>query len=246
MSLITERSYPESDKIRHMFSQVAKRYDLANTVLSLGIHHVWRRKLVKWSGVQKGQSVLDCATGTGDLALEFKNAVGPSGKVIGTDFCPEMLESAPIKAKKLNLDIQFEVGDVTDLKFKQKEFDISSISFGIRNVNNPRKGISEMARVTRSGGYVLILEFGQVNVPLLSWIYKKYSTKVLPLIGGILTGQRDAYKYLQKSSASFPCKKEFCDLMLSTGSFSEVEYKSLSFGIAYIYRGKVKQNSNYP
>lgn len=235
-----DRQAPNPEKIRQMFSQVAGGYDRANNVLSGGIHHLWRKKLVRWSGAREGQSVLDCATGTGDLAIEFKKAVGPSGTVVGTDFCEEMLASAPMKARERGYDIKFEQADVTRLPYKDWQYDFCSISFGIRNVNDPAKALSEMARVTKSGGSVFVLEFGQVRAPVIGPLYDWYSQSVLPIIGGWITGQRDAYEYLQKSSAAFPCREDFLRLMESTGRFSSCEYISLTGGIAYIYKGIVK------
>ena len=174
-------------KIKAMFSKVASGYDRANDILSAGIHHLWRKKLVKLSGAKSGDSVLDCATGTGDLAIEFKKAVGISGTVIGTDFCKEMLDFAPEKSKRRNLEIRFAVADVTALGFEDNSFDITSISFGIRNVGDPAKGISELARVTKPGGKVCVLEFGQIENPMLNRAYQFYSTKILPKIGGTIT-----------------------------------------------------------
>ena len=165
-----------------MFSKVAANYDKANSVLSVGIHHLWRTKLVKWSGAKPGNKVLDCATGTGDLAIAFKKAVN-QGQVIGTDFCAEMLIPAPGKAKAKGLDIEFAQADVTQLSYPDSTFDISSISFGIRNVGDPVKGLSELARVVKPGGYVMVLEFGQVDLPVFGPLYNFYSNKVLPTIG---------------------------------------------------------------
>lgn len=234
------RHSPNPEKIRQMFSQVASGYDRANTVLSAGIHHLWRKKLVKWSGAKAGDKILDCATGTGDLAIEFKKAVGPSGEVTGTDFCAEMLIPAPGKARERGLDIKFEQADVTKLPYADASFDVASISFGIRNVGDPALGLSEMARAVKPGGHVMVLEFGQVKAPVIGPLYNWYSEKVLPVIGGLITGQKQAYEYLQKSSAAFPCGDEFVALMKSTGRFSDVEYTTLTGGIAYVYRGTVK------
>ncbi len=228
---------PQPEKIRSMFAQVAGNYDKANSVLSMGIHHLWRKKLVKISGAQLGHHVLDCATGTGDLALEFKKTVGSSGKVIGTDFCAEMLEPAPEKSRKQNLPVEFAQADVMDLNYPDNTFDISSISFGIRNVGDPVKGLNEMARVTKSGGAVMVLEFGQATMPVFAPLFNFYSEKVLPIVGGWVTGQKDAYQYLQKSSAAFPCREEFVQLMKKTGQFSDVQFYSLTGGVAYIYKG---------
>ncbi|MGZ3768180.1 MAG: bifunctional demethylmenaquinone methyltransferase/2-methoxy-6-polyprenyl-1,4-benzoquinol methylase UbiE [Bdellovibrio sp.] len=231
---------PNPEIIRSMFSKVAANYDKGNNVLSMGVHHLWRKKLVKYSGAKNGNKVLDCATGTGDLAIEFKKTVGTNGEVIGTDFCAEMLIPAPGKAKERGLDIKFEQADVTQLQYADNSFDITSISFGIRNVGNPVKALREMGRVTKSGGKVMVLEFGQVNIPVFGSLYNFYSQNILPKIGGLVTGQKEAYEYLQKSSAAFPCREEFLSLMKDSGAFSHCEYISLTGGIAYIYKGTVK------
>ncbi len=231
---------PQPEKIRSMFAKVAANYDLANSVLSLGVHHLWRKNLVRKSGAQPGDSVLDCATGTGDLAIEFKRHVGSSGQVTGTDFCEEMLRPAPCKARDRKLDIRFETADVTALQYPDNSFDVVSISFGIRNVADPLKALQEMARVTKPGGRVMVLEFGQVTLPGFDRLYSFYSTQVLPIIGGLVTGQRQAYDYLQKSSANFPCRESFIQLMQQTSQFSSSEYFPLTGGVAYIYRGTKK------
>lgn len=234
------RQSPDPEKIRSMFSKVAAKYDNANSVLSVGIHHLWRKKLVQLASVKPGMKVLDCATGTGDLAIAFKKSVGATGEVIGTDFCQEMLDPAPVKAHAQNLDIKFELADVTKLQYPNQKFDVVSISFGIRNVSNPVLALQEMARVTKPGGKVMVLEFGQMDFPVISGLYNFYSEKILPKIGGLVTGQADAYEYLQKSSAAFPCKDNFLALMKDSGSFTEMKYAPVSFGIAYIYTGVVK------
>jgi demethylmenaquinone methyltransferase/2-methoxy-6-polyprenyl-1,4-benzoquinol methylase len=226
----------KAETIRHMFGEVAPRYDLLNTVLSLGIHHLWRKKLVRWSGVKAGDRVLDCATGTGDLAFEFERHLGGSGQVIGTDFCEPMLVHARAKGVQSGSHAHFDVADVTQLPFEGSSFDLASISFGIRNVSDPQRGLSELGRVVRPGGAVMVLEFGQPQIPVFSGIYEFYSTRVLPHIGGLISGQRQAYDYLQKSSAQFPCREDFLRMAESTGQFSKVEYRSVSGGIAYIYK----------
>ena len=240
MNTQTTKNSPNPEVIRSMFAKVAANYDKGNSVLSLGVHHLWRKKLVKYAGVKPGQEVLDCATGTGDLAIEFKKAVGPNGKVVGTDFCKEMLIPAPGKAAARGLDITFEQADVTALQYADNSFDFTSISFGIRNVSDPVKALKEMARVTRPGGKVIVLEFGQVNIPVFGALYNFYSQNILPKIGGLVTGQGEAYDYLQKSSAAFPCREGFVALMKDADAFSHSEYISLTGGIAYIYKGTVK------
>lgn len=231
---------PDPEKIRSMFSKVAAKYDTANSVLSVGIHHLWRKKVIGLSDAKAGMKVLDCATGTGDLAIAFKKAVGPTGTVIGTDFCVEMMETAPAKAQADQLEIQFEFADVTKLQYEDQRFDITSISFGIRNVHDPVLALKEMARVTKPGGKVMILEFGKMDMPIISPIYNYYAENILPKLGGIVSGQKEAYEYLQKSSAAFPSKENFLKLMRNTSCFSEVSFTTVSFGIAYIYIGQVK------
>lgn len=232
---------PNPEIIRSMFSKVASEYDRANSILSVGIHHLWRKKLVQLSNAKAGDSVLDCATGTGDLAIEFKKAVGATGTVIGTDFCEDMLLTAPTKAQQKNLEIKFETADVTQLQYQDNQFDIVSISFGIRNVSDPVKALKEMARVCKPGGRVMVLEFGQMQTPVIKDMYQFYSEKVLPKLGGWVTGQKEAYDYLQKSSAAFPCREEFLGLMKQANYFSETTYTPVSFGIAYVYKGVVKK-----
>ena len=234
---------PKADKIQNMFSVVAKNYDRTNTVLSGGIHHLWRKAAVKFTGAKAGDSVLDCATGTGDLAIEFAKTVGKSAKVVGTDFCQPMLDLAPAKAEAAGFEIPFQWADVMDLPMEDNEFDISSISFGIRNVQDPVKGLSELARVTKPGGTVLVIEFGQMQNPVMGPLYGFYSNKILPKLGGMVSGQSDAYQYLQDSSAKFPCRDEFLGMMNSTGLFDQttLEFKPLTFGVAYMYKGTVQK-----
>jgi demethylmenaquinone methyltransferase/2-methoxy-6-polyprenyl-1,4-benzoquinol methylase len=216
-----------------MFSSIASRYDRANTVLSGGIHHLWRRRCVAMSGVRRGDRVLDCATGTGDLAIAFKNAVGAEGRVVGTDFTPEMIELARAKST----DVDFEVADVTSLPFDDHSFDVASISFGIRNVADPRRALAEMARVVVPGGRVMVLEFGQPQNRAVAALYDRYRRHILPLLGGAVTGERQAYEYLETSAAKFPCGEEFVALMHASAAFDAIDAHPLTFGVAWLYRG---------
>ena len=223
---------PDPQRIRSMFASISTRYDRANTVLSAGVHHRWRRLAVRWSGAGAGDAVLDCATGTGDLAIAFRKA---GARVVATDFVPEMLAIGRTKAP----DIDFRIADVMSLPFDDATFDVASIAFGIRNVADPMKGIAEMARVVKPGGRVMVLELGSPPNPLFRALYDMYRRHALPRVGGVLTGQRGAYEYLESSSADFPCGEAFAELMRSTGGFANVEFRSLTFGIAYLYRGVV-------
>ncbi len=222
-----------------MFADIADDYDRVNTVLSFGVHHAWRSRAIKESGASKGDHVLDCATGTGDLAIEFKKAVGDEGYVMGTDFCAPMIEPAPAKAEKNGLKIDFEVADAMNLPYEDNRFDISSIAFGIRNVDDPVIALKEMARVVKPGGRVVVLEFGQPK-GLLKFPYNLYSQHIMPAIGGWLSGNREAYTYLPRTSATFPAGKNFIQLMDQSGVFSDKRQIKLTGGIAYVYVGVVQ------
>ncbi|PYQ25721.1 MAG: bifunctional demethylmenaquinone methyltransferase/2-methoxy-6-polyprenyl-1,4-benzoquinol methylase UbiE [Acidobacteria bacterium] len=227
---MTHHTGPDPEKIHSMFASIATRYDRTNTVLSAGIHHLWRRKTVRWSDAQPGDRVLDCATGTGDLAIAFHKV---TGNATGTDFVPEMIQLAREKSKN----VYFEVADVTNLPYDDATFDIASISFGIRNVADPKKGLAEMARVVKKGGRVMVLEFGQPQRRAFGAAYNLYTRHILPRLGGTLTGDRAAYEYLQKSAGRFPCGDDFVALMRASAEFASIEYKALTMGVAYLYRG---------
>lgn len=211
-----------------MFASIANRYDRANTILSGGVHHLWRRRAVRRSRVRPADRVLDCATGTGDLAIAFRRA---GATVIGTDFVEEMLTVARTKAPE----IEFRRADAMALPFADQTFDIASIAFGIRNVAEPSKAIAEMARVARR---VVVLEFGRprgVIAPLFR-IYQRY---VLPRLGGAVTGKRDAYEYLESSAVRFPSGEEFVALMRRSANFASIDCEALTGGIAYLYIGSL-------
>ena len=224
------RVVPDPERIRKMFASIAGRYDRANSILSGGVHHRWRRRAVERSGARRGMVVLDCATGTGDLAIAFRKA---GANVFGTDFVPEMLEIARRKAP----DIDFRPGDAMALPFETGSFDIASIAFGIRNVAEPGRAIAEMARVANK---VVILEFGQPA----AWfrpVYSLYREHILPRVGGAITGERGAYEYLESSSAQFPSGEAFASVMRASANFASIDIEPLTFGIAWLYIGATKR-----
>ncbi len=228
-----------SKAVHDMFADIAPKYDAANSILSLGVHHRWRARTVKESGARPGSRVLDCATGTGDLAIAFAEAVGPEGAVTGTDFCADMLAFAPKKSADRGLAITWEVQDAMHLTYPDHSFDVASIAFGIRNVDDPVQALRSMARVVRPGGTVVVLEFGTPQ-----WWMKPffafYSRVVIPAIGGLVSGRRDAYQYLTRTSAAFPTGDAFLDLMDQSQGFSSRRTIPLTGGIAYLYVGTVK------
>ena len=228
-----------SAEVQKMFASIAPKYDTTNAVLSLGVHALWRRAAVRLSLVKPGDAVLDCATGTGDLALAFKRAVGPAGKVTGTDFCAEMLLPAPGKARRAGLSIDFKVADAMDLPFPTATFEVASIAFGIRNVDDPVRCLKEMARVVKPGGRVVVLEFGQPT-GVFGALFRFYSRAVMPLVGGLITGNRAAYEYLPRTSAAFPAGDSFLALVDQTGAYATRTGTPLTFGTAWVYVGTVR------
>lgn len=222
-----------------MFGRIARRYDRANRVLSFGVDKAWRKRAVRMTNLQPAGRVLDAACGTGDLSFALERAVGPEGTVTGVDFTPRMVELAQAKAIKRGSVATFEEGDVMALRHERDAFDAATISFGIRNVDDPAKGIAELARVVRPGGRVVVLEFGQ---PKGVWggMYRTYSKHIMPRIGGLLTGDRAAYEYLPETAARFPAGSDFVEIMADAAPFTEIQAVPLSGKIAWIYAGVVK------
>ena len=236
-----DNSAKDPVKIQTMFSNIAGRYDLLNRVLSLGIDRRWRRFAVGQLPKAADARFLDVATGTCDVALEIIKRHAPGTKVVGVDFSEGMLEFGREKVKDAGLENRIEVrfADVTSLPFEDNAFDGSIIAFGIRNVQDYKKGISEMGRVVKSGGRVVVLEFTSVQNRFFMPLYRFYITRVLPFIGELVSGKKGAYKYLPDSMLGFPSPEEFKAAMEGTG-LRDVRYYKLSFGIAYVHVGTVR------
>ena len=226
--------------VREMFSRISPKYDFLNHFLSGNIDKRWRKLVTKKLESilnDKNALVLDVACGTGDLALEIqKNA---EAKVIGTDFCRPMLTIAKDKNAAENLTIPYLEADGMNLSFADETFDAVTIAFGLRNFSNWEDGLVELQRILKSGGKLVILEFSAPVIPGFRQLFQLYFTKVLPKIGGVVSGSRGAYEYLSESVARFPDQKGLKKMMLENG-FSDVEYKNLTGGIAAIHLG-VKQ-----
>lgn len=189
----------EEPQVRAMFDRIAGFYDLMNSVMTAGLHHQWRRRAVDLAQVGPGARVLDVATGTGDLAVELAGRVAPGGEVIGSDFSEEMLERARGKAPALT----FEWGNALDLKYATATFDAATVGFGARNFSDLDAGLSEMTRVVKPGGRVVVLEITTPQKPPLSTFFHAWFDTVVPLIGR-LTGEEVAYEYLPNSVKRFP------------------------------------------
>lgn len=221
-ALNRELSKSES-AIRSMFDSIACRYDLANSLLSLGLHKLWKKIAV--STIQQGEHVLDVCTGTGDL-IELIEKRGAD--VVGTDTSFGMLTVAAKRFPNRAM-----AGDATNLPYKDQVFDAVTVSFGIRNVPRITQALREFSRVLKPDGKLFILEFGQ---PRGVWggLYTIYSRFIIPLIGGFITKNYGAYKYLPETSAVFPCGKRFIELVESNG-FKKCSSRKLSGGVCYLY-----------
>ena len=207
MSLNSSLLSKEESKISSMFSSIAKSYDLINDLMTFGLARRWRKQLVAWSDLNSSSKILDCATGTGDLAIEFAKS-GQSSSITGIDFCKEMLDLAPGKASTKGYKIQFVQGDVMKMPFADSTFDVISIAYGLRNVSDPQIAIKEMARVCKPGGRILILETGASEPTLNGFFIRLFFKYAVPFIGGIFSGNKTAYDYLHKSSSVFPARAE--------------------------------------
>lgn len=213
-------------EIEAMFSSIAAKYDLANTVLSFGCHFNWRRALLRSLKPNPTGRGLDLCTGTGGLLRGLNERFGT---VLGIDFSRPMLINGERTPATLLLQ-----GDALVLPFPDRSIDAVTVAFGVRNYVDLEEGLAEIKRVLRSGGEVRILEFGQPPGVLFGALFRWYSAVVIPVIGSILTGNRSAYEYLPETSASFPSGAEFVDI-LKRFEFKEVTFRSLTFGIAYLY-----------
>ena len=223
-----------------MFNGIAADYDLLNHMLSAGIDNCWRRKAVRevFSGKNR-TDILDMATGTGDFAIALARKSPAGGRITGIDITSEMLAGCMHKIEKKGLTEKISLmhGDCENLPFDDGKFDAVTAGFGVRNFENLEKGISEMFRVLKPGGKAVILELSTPDGRLIGSLYRFYFHRVLPLIGGIVSGSKGAYKYLPASVDKFPRPEKFCGIMRECG-FCNVSAKALTFGICRMYVGE--------
>jgi demethylmenaquinone methyltransferase/2-methoxy-6-polyprenyl-1,4-benzoquinol methylase len=222
-------------QIQEMFGSIAPRYDLLNRLLSCGIDRSWRRFAVSHVLAGEGDTVLDVATGTGDVALEIASRTPSSVKIVGVDFCPEMVQLGIQKVQKSPCAgrIRFEVAPCEEIPFPDDTFASATIAFGIRNVVDRLQGLREMRRVLKPGGRVVILEFSTPTAPLFRALYLFYFLKVLPAVGGLFS-KESAYRYLPDSVLEFPSRGEF-EALMATAGFRNPRHHDLTFGIATVY-----------
>jgi demethylmenaquinone methyltransferase/2-methoxy-6-polyprenyl-1,4-benzoquinol methylase len=227
----------KKEQVTKMFDSIAPRYDLLNRVLSLGIDIIWRRIAIKKLRDLEPQSVLDVATGTGDVILEIERQLSPA-RMVGLDISAGMLElgTKKIRAKEFGQKVEMIVGDSEDLPFKDNTFDAITVAFGVRNFENLNKGLIEMYRVLKPGGKLMVLEFSHPKKAPVKQIYWAYFNHILPFFGKMVSKDSSAYTYLPESVKQFPDGELFIE-ELKTAGYQNMERRSLTFGIASIYLG---------
>lgn len=233
----TASEVEHANAVRAMFSGIAPRYDVLNHVLSANIDKRWRRLVREClADVLNNESatVLDVACGTGDLSIELRS--NSKARVIGTDFCRPMLELADRKTADALLDIAYIEADAMQLSFADRSFDAVTIAFGLRNLSNFSVGLKELFRILKPGGRLVVLEFSKPRIPGFAALFNLYFTRVLPRIGGAVSGSRGAYEYLPDSVSKFPDQKGLAKAMEGAG-FSSVGFRNLTGGIAALHTG---------
>jgi demethylmenaquinone methyltransferase/2-methoxy-6-polyprenyl-1,4-benzoquinol methylase len=222
-------------RVRGVFDSVASKYDVMNDLMSMGLHRAWKAYTVAVANLHEGQSVLDIAGGTGDLARAFAKKVGPLGTVVHTDINEAMLRQGRDRLLDEGLVLPTLICDGEQLPFATGNFDLVSVAFGLRNMTHKDKALAEMNRVLRPGGRLLVLEFSKVAQPL-SKAYDWYSFKVLPRIGQWVAGDADSYRYLAESIRMHPGQAELKAMMKSAG-FGHVDVHNLSAGVVALHVG---------
>jgi len=231
---------PEHDKagrVRGVFSSVASKYDVMNDAMSLGIHRLWKDAMMDWLAPRPGQRLLDVAGGTGDIAFRFLSRAG-SGHATVLDLTAPMLDEGRKRAEAADMadNLDWIVGDAMALPFANNSFDVYTISFGIRNVTRPQEALAEAYRVLRPGGRLMVLEFSQIPNDVMQRLYDFYSFNAIPVMGRVITGDRDSYQYLVESIRRFPDQEAFLSMVRQAG-FENAKYRNLSLGIACLHSG---------
>lgn len=224
---------PKKEGIRRLFDDIAPRYDLFNHLSSFGADFGWRRKAVK-TIVDEARplDVLDVATGTADFAIAISRKAASGSRIVGIDLSEGMLEVG--RGKCVGLPIELQQADCEALPFSEASFDRVSVAFGVRNFEHLQLGLEEMCRVLRPGGKMVILELSYPRNRVLRWGFRLYAFRVLPLLGRILSGNSDAYRYLPASIMHFPLPEEFMP-MISAAGFTSVQPRTFTFGTCRMY-----------
>jgi demethylmenaquinone methyltransferase/2-methoxy-6-polyprenyl-1,4-benzoquinol methylase len=226
----------EEPQVRAMFDRIAGVYDRMNTVMTVGMHHRWRERAADLARLPPGGRALDVATGTGDLAIALKRRVGPRGEVVGSDFSPGMLALAREKAPA----VRFELANALELPYEDDSFDAATVGFGARNFADLARGLSELVRVVRPGGRVVVLELTTPARPPLSWFFQLWFDRIVPALGR-LAGDPAAYSYLPSSVRRFPGARELAAALVAVG-LVDVRYVITAGGIVALHYGTVPPN----
>jgi demethylmenaquinone methyltransferase/2-methoxy-6-polyprenyl-1,4-benzoquinol methylase len=226
----------KSGLVRGVFDSVARRYDLMNDLMSGGIHRLWKHELIDRLNPRRGETVLDVAGGTGDVALGIAARTGDATRVVVCDLTPAMLETGRDRAIDRGVlhGIEWVCGDAERLPIASASVDAYTIAFGLRNVTRLDAALADARRVLKPGGRFFCLEFSQIVLPALARLYDLYSFSVLPRIGGFVTGDRDAYQYLVESIRRFPAQQALVERIEAAG-LERPRYRNLSGGIAAIH-----------
>jgi demethylmenaquinone methyltransferase/2-methoxy-6-polyprenyl-1,4-benzoquinol methylase len=222
------------EQVRAMFDRIARVYDRMNSVMTVGLDQRWRERAADLANLRPGDRALDVATGTGDLAIALKRRAGPDGEVIGSDFSEGMLELARAKAG----DVDFEWGNALELPYDDDSFDAATVGFGARNFSDLARGLQEMTRVVRPGGRVVVLEITTPERPPLSWFFRLWFDRLVPLLGRV-AGDPDAYTYLPSSVRRFPNARGLAAAMTAVG-LVRVRWVLTAGGIIAIHSGEVE------
>lgn len=225
----------KAQRVRGVFDSVASRYDVMNDLMSGGLHRLWKRYTITVADARPGHQVLDIAGGTGDLALAFAKAVGPTGRVVHTDINEAMLREGRTRLLDAGVVLPTLVCDAEKLPFADQSFDRISVAFGLRNMTHKELALAEMHRTLKPGGKLLVLEFSRVAKPLEK-AYDWYSFKVLPQLGRWVAGDEDSYRYLAESIRMHPDQEALRQMMKSAG-FGHVDVHNLTGGVVALHVG---------
>jgi len=240
----THFGYQEVDEhkkqglVADVFSSVASKYDLMNDVMSFGIHRIWKRIALNQTGLKKGQTALDLAGGTGDLTYYLARQVGPTGKVVLSDINPDMLERGRQRLIDRGIagNVEFIEANAEELPFDDNSFHCITIAFGLRNVTHQQKALSEMFRVLKPGGRLLVLEFSKPVIPGLDKAYDFYSFNILPKMGQLIANDAKSYQYLAESIRMHPGQEELKSMMQEAG-FERCTFHNMTGGIVALHKG---------
>ncbi|MFN3376762.1 MAG: bifunctional demethylmenaquinone methyltransferase/2-methoxy-6-polyprenyl-1,4-benzoquinol methylase UbiE [Burkholderiaceae bacterium] len=225
----------KAQRVRGVFDSVASKYDVMNDLMSGGLHRAWKAYTVMVANPREGQQVLDIAGGTGDLSLAFARKVGPTGRVVHTDINEAMLRTGRDRLIDAGVVLPTLVCDAEALPFPDAHFDLVSVAFGLRNMTHKDRALTEMCRVLKPGGKLLVLEFSKVARPLEK-VYDWYSFNVLPRLGRLVAGDEASYRYLAESIRMHPDQESLKSLMQQSG-FGHVDYHNMTGGVVALHVG---------